>query len=306
MQELRVWGGGVANAQEDTLSRRVDENASTLQVVVYKPDHTKGGILIRPKYHRGDRRGVQTFPVLTHMSIRLVPSVMPAEFGWRLPALKQLTLLLDLSVRPRWNRYEPGEARRSIFDDGESYLRTALRTRLGRLVDSGDNGLAARVAATSPSLERVCLDLCSSEDSSQSCLPLLTVCRASMPWDVERLFHLINRKPDPAATGFETAERCHDALRQAWPLLLPLLKAQGWAPAWEVRVAPSPPTAQGLAVLGLTRPPAGLELWPSRGVADEVLVDQLMGWLQLTCASATRDGAPSGAASSASGAVSLA
>ncbi|EOD40657.1 hypothetical protein EMIHUDRAFT_439529 [Emiliania huxleyi CCMP1516] len=243
MQELRVWGGGVANAQEDTLSRRVDKNASTLQVVVYKPDHTKGGILIRPKYHRGDRRGVQTFPVLTHMSIRLVPSVMPAEFGWRLPALKQLTLLLDLSVRPIWNRYEPGEARRSIFDDGESYLRTALRTRLGRLVDSGDN-----------------------------------------------------------ATGFETAERCHDALRQAWPLLLPLLKAQGWAPAWEVRVAPSPPTAQGLAVLGLTRPPAGLELWPSRGVADEVLVD----WLQLTCASATRDGAPSGAASSASGAVSLA
>ena len=81
MQELRVWGGGVANAQEDTLSRRVDKNASTLQMVVYKPDHTKGGILIRPKYHRGDRRGLQTFPVLTHMSIRLVPSVMPAELG---------------------------------------------------------------------------------------------------------------------------------------------------------------------------------------------------------------------------------
>mmetsp|Transcript_36989 Transcript_36989/g.73869 ORF Transcript_36989/g.73869 Transcript_36989/m.73869 type:complete len:132 (+) Transcript_36989:824-1219(+) len=54
----------------------------------------------------------------------------------------------------------------------------------------------------------------------------------------------------------ESTERCYDALRQAMPLLLPMLKAQeGWEAGWEVRTPQSAPPAPILAKLGLTQPP---------------------------------------------------
>eukprot|EP00966_Prymnesium_polylepis_P230501 5333937-Prymnesium_polylepis.1 len=75
--ELIVWGGCVANCGEGTLSRLVDTNAAHLRSLIYMPTRTKGGVLIRPKYHCGDRGGRQSFPQLERMAIRLSPLVQP-------------------------------------------------------------------------------------------------------------------------------------------------------------------------------------------------------------------------------------
>mmetsp|Transcript_16769 Transcript_16769/g.27810 ORF Transcript_16769/g.27810 Transcript_16769/m.27810 type:complete len:161 (-) Transcript_16769:400-882(-) len=70
VQTLEVWGGEVFNGGEHDLSRLVDTHAMTLRSILYFPRRTKGGALIRPKYHQGDRGGVQSFPVLETMAIR--------------------------------------------------------------------------------------------------------------------------------------------------------------------------------------------------------------------------------------------
>ena len=40
---------------------------------------TKGGCLVRPKYHMGDRGGRQTFPRLERMTIRARPALLPSR-----------------------------------------------------------------------------------------------------------------------------------------------------------------------------------------------------------------------------------
>ena len=55
---LGVYNGEVLNCGEDALSYMVDASRENLRSVVYCPNHTKGGCIIRPKYHEGDRSGI--------------------------------------------------------------------------------------------------------------------------------------------------------------------------------------------------------------------------------------------------------
>mmetsp|Transcript_76587 Transcript_76587/g.219732 ORF Transcript_76587/g.219732 Transcript_76587/m.219732 type:complete len:280 (-) Transcript_76587:642-1481(-) len=56
---------------------------------------TKGGCLVRPKYHMGDRGGRQTFPRLERMTIRARPALLPSRYGWDTPSLTRLNVLVD-------------------------------------------------------------------------------------------------------------------------------------------------------------------------------------------------------------------
>lgn len=286
LHKLTVWGGMVANCSDSSLSKIVDTHAASLRSVLYKPDHTKGGALIRPKYHRGDRGGSQVFPALTDMAIRLWPSLQPQEFGWRLPALKQLTLLVDLAARERWMTADD-RTRRTIFDRGEDcydWETRALTDALHDLLNHEDpKGFVPRLAAASPALECVKLELCTSEDPTRTRLRVLTVCRAGMPWAAERLFHLVARKPDPSAVGHDAVERCHDALRQGLPILLPLLKAyEGWVDGWEIRLPLTPPSSEALEKLGLGRLPDAERSWPGWPPAgSKPRVETVVDWLRI-------------------------
>lgn len=95
LEELVVWDANVANCAESALSRLVDAHAPTLRNVVYAPKRTKGGVLVRPKYHRGDRGGKQLFRALQSLQIRLAPPILPSQYGWTAPYLQELTLLVN-------------------------------------------------------------------------------------------------------------------------------------------------------------------------------------------------------------------
>ena len=55
--------------REDNISRIVDNHSLTLKRMVFVPKKTKGGLLVRPKYHEGNRGGRAHFPVLNFMAI---------------------------------------------------------------------------------------------------------------------------------------------------------------------------------------------------------------------------------------------
>mmetsp|Transcript_26229 Transcript_26229/g.61530 ORF Transcript_26229/g.61530 Transcript_26229/m.61530 type:complete len:247 (-) Transcript_26229:956-1696(-) len=95
IDKLVVWGGTVANCAESALSSIVDQEAKFLREVVYAPSRTKGGCLVRPKYHMGDRGGRQTFPRLERMTIRARPALLPSRYGWDAPSLTRLNVLVD-------------------------------------------------------------------------------------------------------------------------------------------------------------------------------------------------------------------
>lgn len=283
LREIDVWGGAVFNCGESALSRTIDSNASTLRSVTYKPDSTKGGVLVRPKYHRGDRSGTQDFPVLTDMAIRLTPLIVPSSAGWRTPALRRFTLLLDPALRQRGGA--PGEAgaKRTIFHEKEGAVDIRVTLPLCSLLALHDPAaFVQRLHANAPKLEQVSLELCTSEDRERTRLRLLSV-HLRVPWAVQRLFHLVALKPDPAANGLEAVELCHHALRQALPVLLRMLQGS-YAPEWEVRTPRAPPLAASLAKLGLHPPPDGA--WPGVSIGEsrpDNLVEGLVGWLRLAC-----------------------
>lgn len=92
----------MANIGEDCASQIVDAQHRFLHSIIYCPQQTKGGGLVRPKYHKNDRNGVVEFPVLHTMVMNLhVESRMPHGFwshviyGWNTPNLKRLVFRLD-------------------------------------------------------------------------------------------------------------------------------------------------------------------------------------------------------------------
>ena len=60
--------------------------------MVFFPDYTKGGKLVRPKYYKGNRDGRATFPVLNFMAINAVVG-NPFRYGWDMPSLRDLVFL---------------------------------------------------------------------------------------------------------------------------------------------------------------------------------------------------------------------
>jgi hypothetical protein len=214
IEEITVWGGCVANCAESSLSRLVDKHAATLRQVTYIPERTKGGVLVRPKYHRGDREGNQNFPLLESLEIRLSPSIQPFEYGWNTPALRELTLSIDLASQ----RSPPSAA------------------SLARVLDVRDpgHGYARHLHEHCPSVEAVHVVVCRADDTRRSRLRLCSVRPPSepVPWEVFRLLLLLTHKPDEAVAD-EATERCHNALRQAAPLLLPLVQPRPWRVCYE-------------------------------------------------------------------------
>jgi len=210
--ELIVWGGCVANCGEGTLSRLVDTNAAHLRSLIYMPTRTKGGVLIRPKYHCGDRGGRQSFPQLERMAIRLSPLVQPLQYGWETPALRELTLLIDQA--PTYHAPHKLD------------LASALSAW-----DQDEFGFLRQLHANCPNLECIHIDLCSSDDDRRRQARLLTISTPNgrVLWPVLRLLKLVEKKADPDAEGVDSVERCHNALRQAMPVLWPLLARSPWS-----------------------------------------------------------------------------
>jgi len=229
LQDLIVWGGVVANCGEHTLSDLVDRHASTLRSLIYMPNRTKGGVLIRPKYHLGDRGGVQLFPNLERMAIRLTPQLGLAEYGWITPALTELTLLFD------WNNL------------GRANVKSAL---LSVIATQDPASYVRKLAVKCPQLRQVHVDICQESDEMRKQTRLFSIVtpKERTPWDVVRLLYLVATKPDPVAEADPGVERCHDALRQALPVLLPLLCI-----GYELRGQNGVPSVPNLVIESLER-----------------------------------------------------
>lgn len=95
LMEVVIWGGCVGNCAEHTLSRCIDGAAHSLRTITYCPDRTKGGVMVRPKYHLGDREGRQTFPSVESIGIRHQLGILPSDYGWDTPNLRSITLYIE-------------------------------------------------------------------------------------------------------------------------------------------------------------------------------------------------------------------
>lgn len=183
-RELRclvVWGGMVANCAEDDLSQLVDESAEVLQSVLYCPTRTKGGALIRPKYHVGDRGGKVTFPVLTDLSIRLSPVLLPRNYGWLCPNLLRLRLLCVV------------ERGRSPATAATEEVRLPFVKQLKQWMGEKEKqGLAQQMLVHCPRLESITFSLCQVEPGcgrkERDWITLLPPMPIS--WEVKRLLLL--------------------------------------------------------------------------------------------------------------------
>jgi len=106
LQELIFWGGDFLNVEEDLASRFVDSNSSDLQKLTYFPKRTKGGAMIRPKYHEGDRGTKVLFPKLESISICVHTWVDNLyAYGYDAPNLKHIELLVDPEM-PSSSRFD--------------------------------------------------------------------------------------------------------------------------------------------------------------------------------------------------------
>ena len=248
IDEIVVWGGCVANCGEDQLSNLVDNHAKGLRSIVYMPHRTKGGLLIRPKYYRGDRAGRQVFPNLERMAIQLTPALHPFEYGWDTPALCELTLLIDTST---WTSAREPSAR--------DYVKRALRNVVA-LHDEGS--YVRKLHAKCPQLDRVNLEVCRRDDEQRTRVRLLSVLtpKDHVPWGVLRLLKLVETKPDTGIID-ESVERCHSALRQVMPLLWPLVARPPWSVTFDSMSTPLTAVAtskreEATAVLGVSSGPS--------------------------------------------------
>lgn len=121
--DIVVWACSVFNNGESYLSREVDENRSTLNSLLYFPVATKGGGLIRPKYHAGDRGAKVEFPVMTSLTYSLRRALFrePGFWGWITPNLKSLTLILDVETLgqdeelKKWRGRDPAGRLRDVL-----------------------------------------------------------------------------------------------------------------------------------------------------------------------------------------------
>jgi len=176
IRRLIVWGGCVANIGEDNLSRFVDAGAEVLEHMTYIPDRTKGGVLIRPKYYRGDRGGQQVFPRLTELTIRLSPVLLPLESGWLMPGLQRLRLLVDVK----------GE---TLKGGVPCALQSDLRTWLG--LQRRRRCLPNVMMTACPELDSISIALGSTQDETQEQTDWFVMKPPRLvPWEVHRLLLL--------------------------------------------------------------------------------------------------------------------
>jgi len=91
-----IWGGDVANCAEDSLSKLIDEQSDNLTQLIYFPKYTKGGVLVRPKYHSGSRIDSITCPQLVHMTF---PASIKRPYTWYIaPRLETMTAIIKADI----------------------------------------------------------------------------------------------------------------------------------------------------------------------------------------------------------------
>lgn len=188
--DLIVWGGTVANNGEHQLSQIVDTNCHRLQSVTYCPDRTKGGCLVRPKYHVGDRGGKMEFPKLTDMTIRLTPSLLPESYGWITPNLRRLRLIAVL-------------VRQQI----DVYSRTGVDCELPRIqclrrwLKTGAGTFPEQLLAACPHLECITVAFAATAEAKRREIDWLQLLPPQgVPWSAHRLLLLAILKPHHAST----------------------------------------------------------------------------------------------------------
>lgn len=239
VDELCVWGGGYYNSGEHDLSKIVAANSNTLRSVLYCPDDTKGGCLIRPGYHRGDRSLSMVFPTLVEMTIRLDPVLLPAHYGWITPELQRLRLLCVVSTFDTSRRNASPDIRLPNQQSLKEWLHFDARNCNAQILHSH-----------CPKLESITVAVCSTKDEQctqtdwMELLPPISV-----PWEVHRLLLLPLLKPvlEKGATGEEVSQS--SALSTLSESIINLILSFLGRPSWQCRDHEIPQTV--IETLGL-------------------------------------------------------
>lgn len=185
--DLIVWGGVVANNGEDQLSRIVDSSRHRLRSITYCPDRTKGGCLVRPKYHVGDRGGKVLFPQLTDMTIRLSPSLLPDSHGWIMPNLRRLRLIAVISASFR---------QRDIYGRTEVDRELPSIQCLRKWLKTGARAFPEQLLEACPHLECITVAFASTAEADRQEIDWVDLLPSqSVPWSVCRLLLLAVLKP---------------------------------------------------------------------------------------------------------------
>eukprot|EP00746_Dinoflagellata_sp_MGD_P005104 gnl/MRDRNA2_/MRDRNA2_109883_c0_seq1.p1 gnl/MRDRNA2_/MRDRNA2_109883_c0~~gnl/MRDRNA2_/MRDRNA2_109883_c0_seq1.p1 ORF type:complete len:343 (+),score=39.69 gnl/MRDRNA2_/MRDRNA2_109883_c0_seq1:79-1107(+) len=221
-EKIVVWGGQVFNCGESDLSQLVDKNRHSLQELIYLPEETKGGVMIRPKYYQGDRRGVVAFPKLREMTIKLnSEDVLTSPFfPWETVNLQHVRLVHVLFTnQQRVKEYRSFEDFDYFPDDEPNLpLATQLRCWLGTYTKQGHDALdssqyhswshfsgvsptlAQKVAARYPKLEAISIALTSTKSINLGGVGALPVgalhdwavlyVPKPVPWEIHRVLLL--------------------------------------------------------------------------------------------------------------------
>jgi hypothetical protein len=105
-----VWGGCVANCAEDSLSEAVYDIRDRIISFLYFPSRTKGGVVMRPLYFKGNRNGSCVYPNLRNLTLPLLRysslSFSVKSFGYEVPSLEHLAFITSdsriESISPEW------------------------------------------------------------------------------------------------------------------------------------------------------------------------------------------------------------
>jgi len=258
VSELIVWGGVVANCGEHTLSKIAFENAHILRSLVYCPDRTKGGALIRPGYFRGDRGFKMEFPKLTDMSIRLSPALLPEEYGWITPELRRLRLLCVIPALQR-SRDDSGRGSPDFRLPGFKSVNKWLSVNT-------QNALSCALFTACPKLESITLVLCSTADSTCSQTDWIELLPPKpLPWNIQRLLLLPVLKPVEHIKDAGDARTCdRSPLSSLVPNITQMIFAFLGRPRWQYKDHAVPMSTMG--ELGL---PDGF----CRGINAKTIVD---------------------------------
>lgn len=196
-EKIVVWGGEVFNGGESGLSELVDKNRHSLQEIIYLPERTKGGVMIRPKYYKGDRCEVVAFPKLREMTIRLDPAVYPPNFAWETVNLQHIRLAHVLFTNERRIKEYRSLDDIEYVPDEEPLL--PLATQIRSWLDTSTK-FPQKVAAMYPKLEAISIALTSTKSIELGGVGALPVgafhdwavlyVPKPIPWEIHRLLLL--------------------------------------------------------------------------------------------------------------------
>jgi hypothetical protein len=106
LKSLCCWGGDYFNVGEGYISELLMRSSSSLEMVIFNPSATKGGILVRPLYSNSDREGTLEFPSLKILGVTSRVHSIPLDFGWKTPNLETLVVFVHFNYWSQWQAQE--------------------------------------------------------------------------------------------------------------------------------------------------------------------------------------------------------